>query len=66
MAVGQRKKLQAIAVYSDSSTLDVTEDPDTVWASGDDTIAAFTNPTGFPYRIEGMDEGETTATATYD
>ncbi|MCG9702278.1 Ig-like domain-containing protein [Vibrio natriegens] len=66
MAVGQRKKLQAIAVYSDTSTLDVTEDPDTAWESGDDTIAAFTDPTGFPYRIEGMDEGETTAKATYD
>ncbi|MCD1416900.1 Ig-like domain-containing protein [Vibrio parahaemolyticus] len=66
MAVGQRKKLKAVAVYSDASTLNVTEDPNTIWESGDDTIAAFTNPTGFPYRIEGISEGETTATATYD
>ena len=66
MAVGQRKKLKAMAIYSDDTSIEVTEDPDTTWESGDDTIAAFTDPTGFPYRIEGMDEGDTTATATYD
>lgn len=61
IAVAATVQLTAIATMGDSSTQDVTSDPNTVWASSSPGVATVSS-TGL---VTGVAAGTTTITATY-
>jgi hypothetical protein len=62
-AVGTTLPFKATAIYSDSSTQDVTEQ--TTWASADTNVATISNADGTRGRATGVAEGTVIVTASY-
>lgn len=66
MTAGESALLEANAFYSDGSRKDVTDNILVRWESANDDIAAFTAPIMHSNQIQGMSEGKTTVTATFE
>ncbi len=59
---GQAQQYTAIATYSDASTVNITNDPGTVWSVTDSTLGSITNTGLFSAKNK---LGSSTVTATY-